>query len=211
VLDGPAAAEPVAGAGSPARSEAQAWRELALLWGAAAPAAGRDPCAALPAQGVHCWRVAGATPSLLRKLDRPGLLTLFDGAGRPAYALLVGLDERNVQLRLGSASQTLPLASLARVWRGDFATLWRLPPGAPADAARGPAGVPGGWLEQQLARVQPPAAGEAPAPLKARLQRFQGAHGLRGDGLAGPATLMQLNRALGVAEPRLAAANPEAR
>ncbi|MBK7991325.1 MAG: peptidoglycan-binding protein [Comamonadaceae bacterium] len=40
--------------------------------------------------------------------------------------------------------------------------------------------------------------------LKARLQAFQRAHGLRADGRPGPLTLMQLSHATGGDEPRLA-------
>jgi general secretion pathway protein A len=39
--------------------------------------------------------------------------------------------------------------------------------------------------------------------LKARVSAFQVANGLRPDGMAGPLTLMQINRASGVDEPRL--------
>jgi general secretion pathway protein A len=39
--------------------------------------------------------------------------------------------------------------------------------------------------------------------VKARVLAFQLARGLRPDGLAGPTTLMQLNRAVGIDEPRL--------
>ena len=41
------------------------------------------------------------------------------------------------------------------------------------------------------------------AALRARVARFQAAHGLTAAGRAGPTTFMQLNRATGVDEPRL--------
>jgi general secretion pathway protein A len=58
------------------------------------------------------------------------------------------------------------------------------------------------WVEAQLAQLQ---AGVVPAgtPLRARIQAFQRAQGLPADGRAGPLTLMQINRATAVAEPRL--------
>ena len=43
--------------------------------------------------------------------------------------------------------------------------------------------------------------------LAERVAAFQRAQGLTADGLAGAMTLMQLNRASGVDEPRLAAAD----
>jgi general secretion pathway protein A len=54
---------------------------------------------------------------------------------------------------------------------------------------------------------EPPPAGaqKFDAALQAKVSAFQLAQGLKADGLAGPITLMQLNRAAGVAEPRLQA------
>ena len=53
--------------------------------------------------------------------------------------------------------------------------------------------------EPQPSDRQPP----GDAALKSKVQSFQVAQGLKPDGLAGPITLMQLNRATGVDEPRL--------
>ena len=47
------------------------------------------------------------------------------------------------------------------------------------------------------------------AALRGKVFAFQLAQGLRPDGIAGPTTFMHLNRALGVAEPRLLPAAPE--
>jgi general secretion pathway protein A len=40
------------------------------------------------------------------------------------------------------------------------------------------------------------------------VSRFQAAHGLSADGKAGPTTFMQLNRVIGIDEPRLAVDAP---
>jgi general secretion pathway protein A len=57
----------------------------------------------------------------------------------------------------------------------------------------------------QLAKLQGKAASDAPtdAAWKTQVANFQLSQGLRSDGLAGPTTFMQLNRAAGVDEPRL--------
>ena len=47
----------------------------------------------------------------------------------PAYAVLTGLSDDAATLRIGGAAHTVPLGALAQVWRGDFATFWRAPPG----------------------------------------------------------------------------------
>jgi murein L,D-transpeptidase YcbB/YkuD len=68
-------------------------------------------------------------------------------------------------------------------------------------------GAPVDWLSTQLAAAQGMPAPSAPtrfdAALRSRLNAFQVAQGLKPDGLAGPLTLMQINRATGVDEPQL--------
>ena len=75
------------------------------------------------------------------------------------------------------------------------------------------------WLAAQLARVpgigapagmaaSEPASAAPSAPpgwaeLSRQVQAFQASQGLQPDGRIGPITLMQINRATGVAEPRL--------
>ncbi len=148
--------------------------------------------------------------SLVRELGRPGILTLRDEADQPVYALLTGLSDEGATLRLGSVTQTVTLASLARFWRGEFATLWRAPPGYAKALGEGSAGPAVSALAAQLAALDGQTAGSDAKPsrrfdaaLKAKVYAFQLAHGLKPDGIAGPTTFMQLNRASGVVEPRL--------
>jgi hypothetical protein len=56
------------------------------------------------------------------------------------------------------------------------------------------------WLRGELDRAAPRAAG---TPLRTQVQAFQVAQGLVPDGVAGPLTLIRLNRAAGIDEPRL--------
>jgi general secretion pathway protein A len=141
-------------------------------------------------------------------LGRPSVLTLYDEAGRPGYALLVGLTPQNASLRIGGVTHTVSLLPLTKLWRGEFATLWRAPPGfqnKPFEQA----GPVVDWLALQLAKVHgeaPPASGQKfDAAMQAKVSAFQVAQGLRPDGRPGPITLMQLNRAVGIDEPRLQA------
>ena len=179
------------------RSEAQAWRALALRWGLAV--ATGDPCQAAATAGVLCWR-GGDGLAAVRQLDRPGLLTLRDPAGRALYVELVALSDDRVTLQAGSARWVLSLAALGQVWRGEFATLWRTPPGwrLPVESAQSPQAR--AWLQGELDRAAPVAVG---TPLRAQVQAFQVAQGLAPDGVPGPLTLIRLNRAAGVDEPRL--------
>jgi general secretion pathway protein A len=181
-------------AGPLTASDAQAWRELALLWHVRV-ADGQDPCAL---DQLQCFSHGDVTLAQIRQLDRPGWLALRLRDGSTGYALLTGLSAHSAMLRVGERSQTVSLAALAEAWRGDFATYWRPPPGyaRPAGAASPQVAA---WLDAQLAHW----AGAADGDLKSRIAAFQIAQGLPADGLAGPMTFMQLDRALGVAEPRL--------
>ncbi len=180
------------------RSEAEAWRALAEPW--QAKLEGGEPCVVAARQQLQCFRSSvPATLALIRQLDRPVLLTLA-GGGTRAQVLLTGLSMRHAVLATREGAMTLPLANLAELWRGEFATLWRTPPGYDD-------GAPVDWLSAQLAVAQGEAAPPSPtkfdATLRSRLNAFQIAQGLKPDGLAGPLTLMLVNRASGVAEPRL--------
>ena len=188
-------------------------RNLGTAWGQLAPAwqlpAGTDPCPAPAASPVQCYRGANLSLPLIRQLGRPGILTLQLGNEPPVYAVLTGLNEQTATLQVDARSLKVPLVSLGTVWRGDFATFWRPPPGYGGELTERSAGAAVDWLAQRLSRIDgaplPAASGASFDPsLKARLQAFQRAHGLRADGRAGPLTLMQLSHATGGDEPRLA-------
>ncbi len=180
------------------RSEAEAWRALAPAW--QVQLGEGEPCAAAARQQLQCFRSSGtSTLALIRQLDRPVLLTL-QGSGSRGHVLLTGLTMRQATLATRDGELALPLTALAELWRGEFATLWRTPPGYDD-------GAPVDWLSAQLAAAQGEPAPAAPTKfdtaLRNRLNAFQVAQGLKPDGLAGPLTLMLINRATGVAEPRL--------
>jgi general secretion pathway protein A len=191
------------------RREADAWRELAPLWPSGGPAANAaDPCVPTPPSFWQCFKSNGGGLSLIRQLDRPGILTLRDDAGRSVYALLLALDERSATLRIGAQRIVIALVSLANLWQGDFATYWQAPVGYQRVLGEGESGPLVDQLAIQLAALR----GEAPpegaqrfdVTLRSRLQAFQLAQGLKPDGLAGPTTYMQLTRASGPTnEPRL--------
>jgi general secretion pathway protein A len=186
----------------PAAEESSAWRALARRWGATLGAG--DPCASATGKALICFRSRGGLASI-RQLDRPAILRLIDERGHVAHLLLTGLAGDSATLDIAGVERVLPVAQLARWWRGEFGTFWRAPPGFRDGEPTG--GELGGWLTQRLARVdgQGTAAATGEDSLRARILAFQVSQGLTPDGLAGPLTLMQLNRASGVDEPRLAA------
>ena len=111
---------------------------------------------------MHCFK-GSSSLSLIRRLGRPAILTLHDETDKDFYAVLTGFASHGATLRAGEVSQTVPLAALEKVWRGDFATLWRAPPGYVSAIADGASGPVANWLVVQLAKLNgEPPAGKPP-------------------------------------------------
>jgi len=182
-----------------------AWRELVPLWGI--DPGTHDPCTAAARQQVRCSKFV-STLALLKSLARPGVVGLRDANGRTVSAVLVGLGPNTATLHAGAQTLVTRTSAFANVWRGDFGTLWRVPPGYVTAIDAGASGPVVDHLAAQLARLDNQPVPEPPqtmdAALRERVARFQAAHGLGTLGRAGPTTFMQLNRVSGVDEPRLA-------
>jgi general secretion pathway protein A len=185
------------------RSENAALRELGPLWGQALPDA--DPCARAEREQLQCFRIGRMTINGLRQLDRPAVLTLrFPGQAR-GWAVLSGMTSDTATVQVGEQRWLMSLTALADIWRGEYTTLWRQPPGHSGRLGNGNSGAAAAWATQQLDQLQ--ARGELPASaisFDQKVRAFQSANGLDGDGIAGPMTFMLLNLAAGLTEPRLA-------
>jgi len=172
-------------------TEDAALRELATAWGVTAPPGGAA-CTALGREGLQCFRSARAGLDMLRQLDRPAVLPLdiaVDQAPRRVYVVVRGLDVDSATLEVDGMPRRIATAELARWWRGDLLTLWRNP------------GTDLAGLDARLARAMPDVPEKLPRA--ERITRFQLAQGLPPVGVAGPLTVMRLNRASGIDEPRL--------
>ncbi|WP_374668790.1 AAA family ATPase [Ramlibacter sp.] len=187
------------------RDPQEAWRELAQAWGLSPPA-GTDPCAWLARERVQCFS-RNLPLAMIRQLGRPGIVTLDAGTGQPSYAVLTRLTDQSVTLQAAGTEQTVTWAALGERWQGDFATLWRAPADWQDRFADGQGGPTVRWVAHQLAKARdqrpPPGQPVLNAALRAEVRAFQVAQGLPADGYPGPLTVMQLNRATGVDEPRL--------
>jgi general secretion pathway protein A len=198
-LDLPAGFASLAGPGE------RAWRELAGRWKIGP--IDRAPCEAVRRDHLLCFKRKSATLTLIRQLDRPGILTLRDGEGRSALVMLDGLSDKAAILNIEGEPRAVPLTVLADYWRGEFTTLWRTPEGYGGKIETRPGAPSAAWIARQLATVrgEPLQAGAQPdeASLRGWISAFQLTQGLPTDGVAGAVTLMQLNRATGVDEPHL--------
>jgi len=170
-----------------------------------------DPCVLAAEQDVRCFRAHGGL-ALLRLLARPSVLALRDAQDRQVYVVLAGLSHDEATLVVGKSPLLVPLPLLTTAWRGDFTTFWRVPPGYSVPLSMGSHGALVDAVGAQLAARQgvapPPPDHAFDATLRARVAAFQQTEGLTPDGVAGPTTLMQINRASGVSEPWLAGTAP---
>jgi len=188
------------------QSENAALRELGPLWGEALPDA--DPCARAEREQLQCFRISRMTLNGLRQLDRPAALTLRLPGQARGWALLTAMTSDTATLQVGNQRWLMPLTALADIWRGEYTTLWRLPPGQQGRLGNGNSGPAGVWATQQLERLQE--RGNLPTSaisFDQKVRAFQQANGLETDGIAGPMTFMLVNLAAGVAEPRLGKAS----
>ena len=205
-----------------ATQQATAWRSLGAVW--LLPPLGGDPCQAAVRQQLQCFQAARLTLPQLRQLGRPGILTLAQDGQRPVYAVLVGLGTQTATLQVGKEQRVVRLASLGRLWQGDFATFWQPPPGFAPELRDGSSGPTIDTLASLLTRAEAlegqtsatavaasasssavhAATGQRlDAALRARVRAFQRTQGLSADGHPGPLTFMQLESALGLHTPRL--------
>lgn len=184
--------------------ENTAWRALATLWDA--ELGGGDACASGLDQGLQCFRIFRMTVHGLRQLDRPALLQLQLPGQPTGWAMLTAMTNENATLRAGDRHWLVPLTALADVWRGDYATFWRHPPGQSGRITNARGTAAGDWMLDRLRQLQregklSAAAQDADSLLKA----FQAAHGIETHGRASPMTFMMVNLSTGVDEPRLSA------
>ncbi len=191
------------------RQEAPAWVALGQQWGTGLSET--SPCASATRQQLMCFKGSGGLAAV-RQLARPVVLTLKAPQGGTAYALLLSLQPQAATLQAGSQRLMVSPQTLATLWRGDFSTLWRMPEGYRAKILPGQKGPVVNWLAGRLAaldgRAEPTGSVTFDAQIESRLQAFQLAQGLKPDGVAGATTLMLLNQATGVDEPRLPLSEP---
>jgi general secretion pathway protein A len=191
------------------RKESDALRALAPGWQLSL--AEGDACFLAQQQQVACFRNSGGL-ALIRQLERPVVLLLHDAKDQPMYALLSGLKGQNAILQIDTQAISLPLAELGKMWRGDFVTFWRTPAGFKGKVLPGHTGPAVDWLATQLAGIDKGEAAKGKqvydAALRSRVYAFQMTQGLKPDGVVGATTFMQINRAIGIDEPRLQTGQP---
>jgi general secretion pathway protein A len=195
------------------RRENDALRALAPMWQVTLAEDG-DPCYMAQKQQLACFHNSGGL-ALIKQLERPVVLLMHDDKNQPLYAVLTGLKDQAAVLQMDGKTFLLPLFALSTMWRGDFVTYWRAPPTYRSKVLPGQSGPVVEWLATQMAHLDkgPLPSGKQvfDATLQGRVYAFQMTQGLKPDGVVGATTFMQINRVIGVEEPRLQTGQPAGR
>lgn len=174
-----------------------AFSQLFSLWGAKFdPAKGR-PCGQAQQQGLECVYQQGSWGQL-RTLNRPAILTLIDDTGNAHQVVIAGLDGEAAKVRLTEATHEISVASLSRLWYGDYLILWRPQVATPRALSAGMQGAGVRWLRDRLNTVHGRSNGDNPSDyydeeLVHMVEDFQRQHRLNVDGIAGVQTQIVLD------------------
>jgi len=77
----------------------------------------------------------------VRRLNRPAVLKLHDDLNRPQYVALLEMGEARAKIAISKQVQTISLEQLKKYWQGDYAMLWRFPPGYKGEIRPGTTGL----------------------------------------------------------------------
>jgi general secretion pathway protein A len=174
-----------------------AFAQLFSLWGGEFSSANGRPCDQALEQGLECVYQQGSWGQL-RTLNRPAILTLIDDSGNAHQVVVGGLDAATAQIRLPDAEIDVPIASISRLWYGDYLVLWRPQVSAPRPLSAGMQGDGVRWLRRTLNSVHGRPLEEMPSDyydqeLVRMVEDFQRRHRLRVDGIAGVQTQIVLD------------------
>ncbi len=174
-----------------------AFSQLFSLWGGQFDHAAGRPCDQALQQGLECVYQQGSWGQL-RTLNRPAILTLIDDAGDAHQVVVSGLASNDARITLPQATHDISIASISRLWYGDYLVLWRPQATSPRALSAGMQGDGVRWLRSTLNAVdgqptQADASDYYDAELVRMVEDFQRRHRLHVDGVAGVQTQMVLD------------------
>ena len=192
-----------------ATSTESAMTSLLELWGLEYVPGEGTACAQAESRGLSCLFLRGSW-TVVRKLDRPVMLTLNDREGTSHNAILESLDGERAKLVLGGERTEYSVEEISSLWMGQYMLIWRPPNGTAAAIRPGMRDENVRWLRQSLAaldeeyRPQADNSDYFDEALEEQLIAFQRKHRLEVDGLAGQQTQIIINSLLALDDtPRL--------
>jgi general secretion pathway protein A len=154
-------------------------------------------CQQAEANNLHCLEELGSI-NVLRHLNRPFILKLFDEKGLEYYAVMTSINDRTAFMQVGAVTLEVNIQDIESQWSGDYMLLWKTPPGYEGDMipSRQNNLVP--WFNRQLAAVQNrnvrnPTNDVFNTELIEHVKKFQMSNDLVPDGIVGINTLILLN------------------
>ena len=174
-----------------------AFAQLFGLWGATFDATKGRPCGQAQQQGLECVYQQGSWGQL-RTLNRPAILTLIDDSGNAHQVVIAGLNSETAQVRLPDTTREISIASLSRLWYGDYLILWRPQVATPRALSAGMQGAGVRWLRDSLNTAHGRSKEDNSSDyydeeLVRMVEDFQRQHRLNVDGIAGVQTQIVLD------------------
>ncbi len=155
------------------------------------------PCFYAKTQGLYCRHEASGI-DMLRQLNRPAVLTLYDDLNQRQYVTLTKIKGKEATIIMAEREQRIPLEQLLFYWHGEFSLLWRKPPGFDRVIKPGHSGESVLWLSERMNEVgagpKLKARSYYDSELLERVKKFQQQQGLKNDGVVGLKTLIQINQ-----------------
>jgi general secretion pathway protein A len=174
-----------------------AFAQLFELWGATFDAAKGRPCSQAQQQGLECVYQQGSWGQL-RTLNRPAILTLIDDTGNAHQVVVAGLNSETAKVLAPEAMRDISIASLSRLWYGDYLILWRPQVATPRALSAGMQGAGVRWLRDSLNTAHGRSKADNSSDyydeeLVRMVEDFQRQHRLNVDGIAGVQTQIVLD------------------
>jgi general secretion pathway protein A len=174
-----------------------AFAQLFGLWGATFDAAKGPPCGQAQQQGLECVYQQGSWGQL-RTLNRPAILTLIDDTGNAHQVVVAGLNSETAKVLAPEAMRDISIASLSRLWYGDYLILWRPQVATPRALSAGMQGAGVRWLRDSLNTAHGRSKADNSSDyydeeLVRMVEDFQRQHRLNVDGIAGVQTQIVLD------------------
>jgi general secretion pathway protein A len=168
-----------------------AFKNLFTLWGGVFNPQGGRPCEQALRQGLQCSFQQG-TWAQLRTLNRPAILTLFDPGGNEHQVTIASVDSGLAIVNLSNQRHTVSVASVTKLWVGDYLVLWRPQVASQRTLSQGMQGASVRWLRRSLLTLQGrPNTNPSDfydAELMKLVEDFQRKYRVKVDGVAGVQT-----------------------
>ncbi len=131
------------------QTRAEAFADLAGLWGLSYPAKREDYCTYAKDYDLGCL---ARTDSLetLRNMNRPAMLTLYADDGAPFHVVMASLVDDKALFIAGDTQYEMALAAITSRWFGEYLLLWQRPPFQRKLLQPGAKGDSVGWLAETL-------------------------------------------------------------